>query len=130
MNVLILGAAGFIGTNLTLKMAENKKNQITVVDKSRYYFKNIEKYNFSNIKIKESSLSYDMDFSVLENQDIVYHLVSTNIPTNSNQHIFNDIINKPLFSKTRASSNTRSRRIRKSYRETWCSISNLRTWSL
>ena len=26
MNILILGAAGFIGTNLTIKLAENKDN--------------------------------------------------------------------------------------------------------
>ena len=81
MNIIILGAAGFIGTNLTIKLAENKDNQITLVDRSKSYFSNIEKLNFSNVEIKESSLDVDMDLSILEEQDTVYHLVSTNVPT-------------------------------------------------
>lgn len=87
MNILILGAAGFIGTNLTFKLAENKADRIILVDKSKSYFSNIEKFNFSNVKIKDSSLNLDMDFSVLEGQNVVYHLVSTNVPTTSNKHI-------------------------------------------
>ena len=98
MNILILGAAGFIGTNLTIKLAENKDNQITLVDRSKSYFSNIERFNFYNVKIKESSLDVDMDFSILEGQDTVYHLVSTNVPTTSNQHISQDIQANVLFS--------------------------------
>ena len=98
MNILILGAAGFIGTNLTIKLAENNDNQITLVDRSKSYFSNIEKFNFSNVIIKESSLDVDMDFSILEEQDTVYHLVSTNVPTTSNQHISQDIQANVLFS--------------------------------
>ena len=98
MNILILGAAGFIGTNLTIKLAENKDNQITLVDKSKSYFSNIEKFNFSNVEIKESSLDVGMDFSILEGQDTIYHLVSTNVPTTSNQHISQDIQTNVLFS--------------------------------
>ena len=98
MNILILGAAGFIGTNLTIKLAENKDNQITLADRSKSYFSNIEKFNFSNVEIKESSLDVDMDFSILEGQDTIYHLVSTNVPTTSNQHISQDIQANVLFS--------------------------------
>ena len=98
MNILVLGAAGFIGTNLTIKLAENKENQITLVDKSKNYFSDIEEFGFLNVDLKESSLYADMDFSLLEGQDIVYHLVSTNIPTSSNQHISRDIQANVLFS--------------------------------
>lgn len=98
MNVLLLGAAGFIGTNLAIKFAENKKDRITLVDKNKTYFSKIEKFNFPNVEIKESSLDLDMDFSVLEGQDVVYHLVSTNVPTTSNQHISQDIKANVLFS--------------------------------
>ena len=98
MKVLILGAAGFIGTNLTIKLAEKMKNKLVLVDKNKSYFSHIEKFKFTNIEIEESSLDLEMDFSVLENQDIVYHLVSTNVPTTSNQHISHDIQANVLFS--------------------------------
>lgn len=98
MNILILGAAGFIGTNLTIKLAENKENKLTLVDKSLLYFSDIDKLNYHNIEKVESSLNVDMDFSILQGQDIVYHLYSSNIPTNSNQHISHDIEANVLFS--------------------------------
>lgn len=98
MNILVLGAAGFIGTNLAIKLAENTEDKITLVDKRMAYFSHIEKFNFFNVEIKEASLDVDMDLSVLENQDVIYHLVSTNVPTTSNQHISQDIQANVLFS--------------------------------
>lgn len=98
MNILVLGAAGFIGTNLTIKLAEEKENNIIVVDNNRDYFSDIEKFNFYNVKSEATLLGVDMDFSILEGQDVVYHLVSTNVPTTSNQHISQDIQANVLFS--------------------------------
>lgn len=98
MNILILGAAGFIGTNLTLNLAKNKENTITLVDKSEGWISADVKYKFKNIRIIESSLDAGMDFSILKNQDVLYHLVSTVVPSNSNQHISNDIQANVLFS--------------------------------
>ena len=98
MNLLILGAAGFIGTNLAIQLAGNIADKITLVDKNEDYFFNIEKFNFSNVEIKESTLDENMDFSILEDHDIIYHLVSTNVPTTSNQHISQDIQANVLFS--------------------------------
>lgn len=98
MNVIILGAAGFIGTNLTIKLAENIKDRVTLVDRYIDYFSNIKKFNFSNVAIKKSSLDENEDFSILAGQDVVYHLVSTNVPTTSNQHISQDIRTNVLFS--------------------------------
>ena len=42
MNLLILGAAGFIGTNLAIQLAGNIEDKITLVDKNEDYFFNIE----------------------------------------------------------------------------------------
>jgi len=98
MNILILGAAGFIGTNLTFNLSKNKDDIITLVDKSKEYFVNIEKKSLENVIIKEASLDEKMDFSILDGQDIVYHLVSSNVPTTSNQHIILDIQANVLFS--------------------------------
>lgn len=87
MNVLLLGAAGFIGTNLTMKLAENQKYIITLVDYSRNYFSPMipEK---ENVTIKEASFDENTDFaSLLNGQDVIYHLVSTTVPITSNQRI-------------------------------------------
>lgn len=97
MNILILGAAGFVGTNLTIKLAEDKDNNITLVDKNKDWFADIIKSN-KDLKIVESTLCNDMDFSILEGQDILYHLVSSVIPSNSNKHISKDIQANVLFS--------------------------------
>lgn len=98
MNILILGAAGFIGTNLTIKLAKNKEDKITLVDKSKDYFTGVEKFHFLNVGIMESSFDENMDFDILRGQDVVYHLVSTNVPTTSNQHISQDIQSNVVFS--------------------------------
>ena len=41
MRILILGAAGFIGTNLIWKLAENPENEITLVDREMAFFQHI-----------------------------------------------------------------------------------------
>ena len=98
MNIIILGAAGFIGTNLAIRIANGKRNKITLVDKSKSYFSSLEKMQLSNITEVESPLDASMDFKILQGQDVVYHLVSTNVPTNSNQHILQEIEANVIFS--------------------------------
>lgn len=98
MNILLLGAAGFIGTNLAIKLIEDKANVITLIDKNRAYFSNTKIVSAANVIIKESTLDLEMDFSILEGQEVVYHLVSSIVPANSNQHISQDIQANVLFS--------------------------------
>lgn len=88
MNIIILGAAGFIGTNLTIHLAQNPDNQITLVDSDLSYFQTINSFGFKNVVVKVSSFRNDTSFTDLfDDQDIVYHLFSTTMPTTSNQHI-------------------------------------------
>lgn len=87
MKVILLGAAGFIGTNLAIKYAEKKQDQITLVDKDKRYFEPIRKLGI-RARVEEADFSENTDFdSLLAGQDVVYHLVSTTVPTTSNQHI-------------------------------------------
>ena len=90
MNIVILGAAGFIGTNLTLKLAKNRENIITVVDEKMEYFNAF--IDLPNVKKSLLFFNQNADFSeVLDGQDVVYHLISTNNPTSSNKDIGHDI---------------------------------------
>lgn len=99
MKILLLGAAGFLGTNLTIELAKNKNNEITLVDKRKDYFIPILSMNFHNVKIIESELSEGIDYdSILEGQEIIYHLVSTTVPTTSNRHISQELISNVVFS--------------------------------
>jgi UDP-glucose 4-epimerase len=92
MNVILLGAAGFIGTNLAMSLAKNKDINLTLVDAEKKYFPDIITANYSDIKIKESPFQMDTDFEqLLEKQDVVYHLVSTTVPTTSNQYITQEL---------------------------------------
>lgn len=91
MKVVVLGAAGFIGTNLTLSLANNLENKITLVDKSESYFNTIKQFGLS-IDMIESDFNEHTDFeSILSGQEVVFHLVSTTAPTTSNQHIADEL---------------------------------------
>lgn len=93
MNVILLGAAGFIGTNLAIKLSEDGKNDITLVDRSVTFFDAIKKINLGNIRIVETGFEENTDFDcLLKNQDIVYHLVSTTVPITSNQQISQELV--------------------------------------
>jgi UDP-glucose 4-epimerase len=92
MKIMLLGAAGFIGTNLVIKLAQNENDLITVVDKNEKFFQPIQKFGFKNVSIKECGFSENENYpDLLKGQDIVFHLVSTTVPTTSNQHISQEL---------------------------------------
>lgn len=98
-NILILGAAGFIGTNLTIELAKNKDNRIILVDRHLEYFAPIKAFGFENIEYRQSDLTVDIDFEeVLNGADTVYHLVSTTVPSTSNQQISQELTGNVIFS--------------------------------
>lgn len=101
MNVLIFGAAGFIGTNLTKHLLADTRNKLTLVDKSISYFVNLTKAEKNKVQIVESDFTENTNFeSLVETQDIVYHLVSTTVPSTSNQHIPHEIVANVVVTST------------------------------
>ena len=97
MRVIILGAAGFIGTNLSLSLSKFKDIELTLVDRSSEYFNTIKSLNIkANIIISDFSENTDFD-SMLKGQEVVYHLVSTTVPTTSNQHITQELKANVIF---------------------------------
>lgn len=99
MNILLLGAAGFIGTNLAFELAKDADNTITLVDRDETYFQPTLRTDYRNIRILASNLAVDTDFdAILRDQDVVYHLVSTTAPTTSNQHIPEELMSNVVFS--------------------------------
>ena len=98
MKILLLGAAGFIGTNLALALSKDKNNIITAVDSNINFFAPVLR-NIENIKIKETSICNDCDFdNILNGQEVIYHLLSTTIPSTSNQHIPQELVANVVFS--------------------------------
>lgn len=88
MRILLLGAGGFIGTNLVVELAKNKDNIITVVDRNEMCFLNLKRAGITEVKTVISELAFDTNFDqLLDNQEIVYHLVSSTVPTTSNKAI-------------------------------------------
>lgn len=99
MNILLLGAAGFIGTNLLIELSKNNNNNITAVDKELRYFELIDEMRLPNVHIIQSDMTIETDYNKLvENQDMVFHLVSTTVPTTSNQRIVDELNGNVILS--------------------------------
>jgi len=92
MNVMILGAGGFIGTNLALELSKDKNDQLTLVDRNQAKLDRLVELCGSRTEILQSDIvSADNMDAVLAGQDLVYHLVSTTVPAISNRKIPEEI---------------------------------------
>lgn len=92
MKTIILGAAGFIGRNLAEKLAKKEEDPITFVDRNGDVLREMKGQKGSRIQIKEMDLVRQENYDeVLLGQDVVYHLISTTVPTTSNQQIPQEI---------------------------------------
>lgn len=86
--IILFGGAGFIGTNLAIKLSQDENNDITLVDRDISFFEDLRKLNLQKFSYVESDFSENTNFDeLLEGQEVVYHLVSTTVPTTSNQQI-------------------------------------------
>jgi len=72
MNILILGGGGYVGTPLTLKLLENKKNKITVVD--TFWFGNFLKKN-KRLKIIKKDIR-EVNIKWFKKVDCIIHLAN------------------------------------------------------
>lgn len=91
-SIMILGAAGFIGTNLALALSKEENNILYLVDEDINYFNGYPLKECDNVHFCEVNyLSYNQMRTLISCVDIVYHLISTNNPTSSNESIENDI---------------------------------------
>lgn len=99
MRIILLGGAGFIGTNLVTELAKNNKNLITVVDKHKEYFQNTNVISLPNVAFVESNLETTTNYKdLLAGNDIVFHLISTTVPTTSNQRISQELQSNVILS--------------------------------
>lgn len=88
MRILIFGAAGFIGTNLSLELTKKSNISLTLVDNCNANIDFLKKMNLKNAKYIISSFGSDADFlRITKDQDIIVHLISSTIPATSNNHI-------------------------------------------
>ncbi len=96
MKIVLLGAGGFIGTNLSISL---RNHSLTLVDRRREYIKDIENLGFHDVSYIECDFSRNIDYDdLLKGQDLVYHLVSTTDPTTSNNNIVQEIESDIVFS--------------------------------
>ena len=99
MRIVLLGAAGFIGTNLTIKLAEDPASDIVVVGRNPAHFQTIERLDFQNARFLQSDLTAETNYDeLLRDADVVYHLLSTTVPTTSNQQIPEELKSNVLLS--------------------------------
>ena len=92
MKIVLLGGASFLGKNLAISLIDSTDNEITAVDEKRSYFNDLPNYVVNKINIRECVCSKDTNFDeLLNNQQIVYHLLSTVIPATSNKNISQEI---------------------------------------
>lgn len=98
MNIAVIGAAGFIGTNLAAELVKNKADRIMAVDESEIYFSHYPREVLSKLRLAELPFNEGTDFEqCIEGQDIVYHLISTNNPTTSNKNIGKELADNILI---------------------------------
>lgn len=92
MNIVIIGAAGFIGANLTIELIKERKNKITVVDEKLSYFSNYPQDALDKVERIELKINSETNFDeCLKGQDMVYYLASTISPTTSNIDISREL---------------------------------------
>lgn len=89
--ILILGGTGFIGINLTLYFLKNSEYEITIFGRNLNNYP-LDLQEDSRIKVIKGEFGSKCDFdSLVKGKDIIFHLISTTVPTTSNKNIAKEI---------------------------------------
>lgn len=97
MKIAIMGAAGFIGTNLAVALLRHDYvgediTELILVDERKEYFDSNPVKEDECVKIAVRNFNRGTDFMDLtEDVDMVFHLISTTNPSVSNQNISDEI---------------------------------------
>ena len=93
MKSLLLGATGFIGTNLALSLLKLNNNLKLVGKVFTEEYKRMFDNALSDVSFVESFINVDTEFDTLiSDVDTVYHLISSCVPANSNENIEKNIV--------------------------------------
>lgn len=87
--IMIIGAAGFIGTNLTRRLLRDD-NRLICVDLPGSDLKCAEEFGAEVLRADISNITEEF-LTALKGVDILFHLVSTTCPTNSNINIPDEV---------------------------------------
>lgn len=97
MKIAIMGAAGFIGTNLAMALLKHGYvsediTKLVLVDEKIEYFDSNPIKDDGCVKIVVRNFDQRTDFrDLIEDMDVVFHLISTTNPSMSNQNISDEI---------------------------------------
>ncbi|MBU0614327.1 NAD-dependent epimerase/dehydratase family protein [Patescibacteria group bacterium] len=87
MNILLIGGSGFIGTHIVERL-DTKQHKITVFNRSKNRFaEELEDVNY----IYGNFDNVDAIKKALKGIDIVYHLLSTTVPSTANENPLFDV---------------------------------------
>lgn len=108
---IIYGGGGFIGSHLCENLL-NREYDVTIFDKLNFSPKNLSNV-IDRIKIIEGDFNNEVDIErSLKNIDFVFHLVSSTLPTNSNENPVYDVETN-LLSSLRLFNECRTNKIKK-----------------
>ena len=98
MKILVLGAAGFIGTNLCQYLCKEKDNYIIAYDCLMPALERLKNIIFTdNIKFVTGHFELNDDYvSLTRDIDVIYHLISTVVPGTCNQGIAEEFMSNTV----------------------------------
>lgn len=90
MKCIVIGGGGFIGSHLTDALLQEPDYKVTVFDRPGAYYLDSLRDKGAKIVIGDFLNVQDLVRAV-EDNEIVYHLVSTTVPSFSNEHAIFDV---------------------------------------